>query len=685
MPGFAHRVTLNAIEADLSAVRWFSAVRRAFVVVLVLAVGTAVLSPQAGINAATAALLIGLLDKGRSPRSTWRTMAVGTAMLCAITLYAGLLSSQWALMLLLVVMAVCSGVSIGVEQRAPQIFLFGAVLAAAQLANPLDQSHVLAAVALTAVAGGLQTLFAWLAAPLIGDLPERRRIAAAAAAVAHHCHEIGGRAPDLRAGARTAADAMSSADTLINKGDLAMDHRARYTILLADIDSIRLEARAYFARSNLGLYTPSDDVTVGMFDRAGDILELTSRVIGRRRAVADLARLDERVDQFRRHYSTIPMTRTAAAVLTSVLALPDHLHEVVDDHHVRRQATAPASPLSERIKASLTWPSTPLKFGLRMAAAALVGIAVASVFQLTHGSWVAVTAMMLLRPDGGPTAPRILMRAIGTTVAVAGILVILWLTQYSVDAQMVAIAIVVCIAYSTVSVNYSAQTAMIATSVVLIQSLNYPNPTELAFARWVDVLIGCGIGTVFAFAIPLWKRESLAANTAAYADAVANWMTSIAAAVNATSQDRPLKLEEVRRAGAAARDGREVAITTFNTALLEPPSDQLNTGAIGVVLSWIRRSSDAAVAAETIMRHNWPTTPTGAELAEATAADLRQAAVVMRSQAYDPEVDEWMSRPSPLARRSIDEPAADRVTALMARAEISATAALRASHQVVRT
>ncbi len=683
VPGFAHRVTLNVVEADLSAVRWFSALRRGLVVIVILIVGTAVLSPQSAINAATAALLIGLLDKGSSPRSTWRTMAAGTLMLCAVTLYSGLFQSPFTSLALLLVLAFCSGVSVGVEPRAPQIFLFGAILAAAQLVNPLEQTHLLAAVALTAVAGGLQTLFAWLSAPLIGDLPERQRIATAAAAVGEHCHEIGSRSPDLRAGTRIAADKMSVADTLIRKGDLAADHRARYTVLLADIDSIRLEARAYFARSNLGLYIPSDDVTVSIFDRAGDVLELAAKIIGRRRAARHLLHLDNLVAELHLHYAKVEMTRTAASVLTSILAVPVHLHEVVDDHHVRRQATSPPSPLGERVRASLAWPGTPLKFGLRMAAAALVGMAVANVLNLTHGSWVAVTAMMLLRPDGGPTAPRILMRAIGTTVGVAGIFVILWLTQSSIDARMIAISIVVCVMFSVVSVNYSAQTAMIAMSVILIQSLNYPEPEQLAFARWVDVLVGCVIGTAFAFAVPLWKRESLAANTAAYADAVATWMSAIAIAVRADPAERPVALEAVRDAGARARDGRQVVVTAFNTALLEPPTKQFNTGAIGVVLSWIRRSSDAGIAAETILRHNWPATSRGAELADATASDLRQSAIVMRCEPYDPEDDARMSRPSRLSRISIDEPPPDRVTALMARAEVSASAALRASHHVV--
>ena len=115
----------------------------------------------------------------------------------------------------------------------------------------------------------------------------------------------------------------------------------------------------------------------------------------------------------------------------------------------------------------------------------------------------------------------------------------------------------------------------------------------------------------------------------------------------------------------------------------QPSTDQLDTGAVGVVLSWIRRASDAAIAAETILRHDWPTGAIASELADATEADLRQAAVVMRSDDYSPELDEQLSRPTALARKAIDQPTGDRVAALMARAEVSASAALRASHQVV--
>jgi hypothetical protein len=97
---------------------------------------------------------------------------------------------------------------------------------------------------------------------------------------------------------------MAVADSLIRKGDLATDHRARYTILLADVDSIRIEARAHFARTNLGLYTPADDGTLGIFDLAGQVLDRAATVIGRRRARTSLARLEALADEIRLHYST---------------------------------------------------------------------------------------------------------------------------------------------------------------------------------------------------------------------------------------------------------------------------------------------------------------------------------------------------------------------------------------------
>jgi uncharacterized membrane protein YccC len=241
---------------------------------------------------------------------------------------------------------------------------------------------------------------------------------------------------------------------------------------------------------------------------------------------------------------------------------------------------------------------------------------------------------------------------------------------------------------------------MVATSVVLIQAVAYQHPEQLAFIRWVDVLIGCVIGTLFAITVPLWKRESLAANTAAYADAIAEWVQLMAHAVEHQPAEREPEIAQIRQAGVKARNARQVAVTTFNTALLEPPTRQLDTGAVGIVLSWIRRTSDAAVAAEALLRHSVPASSTGSLIAEATALDLRTAADVLRGTDTpisasssvntsthgigDAATSTAQSSPTTLSRHALDEPGADRFTVLMARAEISATSAVRASRNVLK-
>ncbi|MEI8081921.1 MAG: hypothetical protein WCI74_08770, partial [Actinomycetes bacterium] len=75
MTRYATRIARASVKLDMGAVRWTSAIRRGAVVTAVLVVGYYFFGAEIGVQGATAALLVGLLDKGRSPRETWRVMA----------------------------------------------------------------------------------------------------------------------------------------------------------------------------------------------------------------------------------------------------------------------------------------------------------------------------------------------------------------------------------------------------------------------------------------------------------------------------------------------------------------------------------------------------------------------------------------------------------------------------------
>ncbi len=682
MSGFGKRLALSTVEADTSALRWYSAIRRAVVVVGVLIGGAVTIGVDSGVNAATSALLIGLLDKGHSPRATWHTMAVATGFLCLITMFASALSwSLPAMVATLIVLAFGVGISPAIDPRATQILVYGAITIAAHLTSPLSIDDIWGVTGLVFIAGGLQTFFAWLSSPIIGDLPERRELAAAMRAVAMHCAAIGrGDSDDLNYSA-PASKSLGSAEETIRKGDLATSHRARYAVLLANVDIIRLEARAYSTRTHLGLPRPPNHTTAMVFHQVSEILDTAANLLVKRKNQALLGDLLGRVSRLRDAYRGRSTTKIAAATLEATFAIPDDLTEIVDAHHVQREHQRSTVPLRERVSGALTWGSTSLHHGFRVAIGVTTAQAIAIALQLPHSSWVAVTALMLLRPDGGPTAPRILMRAIGVTVSVGAMIGVLWIADGNVQLILVFITIAVIGTYSVVAVNYSAQTALTTMSIVLMLSLSYSDPTDLVFDRWLDVIVGCAIGTVFAFAWPLWERVSLTKDTATYADAVATWLQTVSLAAATKPDQRTDVMARMRKASSQARDARQVADTTFNTALLEPPSMNADAGSVGVVMTWIRRSSDAAVTAETMLRHQAPGNDLAVDLAAAAATDLHKTAEVLRTGSINHQIPEELLATATTTRRTIDRPD-DRVTSVLARSELSASAALRASYRV---
>lgn len=682
MSSFAHRVTMSMIEVDLSAARWVSALRRAGVVVLLLVVGLKFASAGAAVSAATAALLIGLLDKGRSPRSTWHTMAAGTALLTVVTLFDTVLANSGiATLVLMVVLAFASGVSSGVDPRAPQVFVFGAILAATHLVTPQSADRGLEAAAAIALAGGLQTLLALASAPIVRDRPERRRIAKALRVVGHNVEAVGrSDEPNLELGTRAASAAMAEVADYVTKSDLAADHRGRYALILADADALRIEARAYYARASLGLAIPSDRQTREIFTGSGKALEQAAAAIEREHEPS-LQDLDDQVDALRSRLqrsedSERPMTRTAKALIDVTGEMPSHVRHIMRLPQPRREHRSNSRPLPDRLAASLSWGSRPLRFGIRMAAAALVAELISLALHLEHGSWVAVSAMMLLRPDIGPAAPRILIRAIGVTVGVGVVVGIAAVLGESTFWQVAAISLLVFLMYAVVSVNQGTQTILMTATIILLLSIGGLDPTELALARWVDVLIGCVIGTIFALAIPLWNRSSLAHDAAGYADAVGDWLSSLVAYGDTTAATDSAALEEIRHRGRRARDARMTVNATLNASLLEPADRKLSAGAVGVVLSWIRRCSDSGVAAEALLRHGSPMPDVAQGYALAAAGDLRDVSATLRgSRSVADDIATQSSLPE-------DLPNADRVTEVLLRAARTANAAKRAASRV---
>lgn len=673
------RVVRAALKVDWTGVRWVSALRRGGVVIAVLITCYVTLGPAAAAHGASAAMLVGMFDKpGRSPRVTWHLMAVATLSFSVVTIIAGTFSSQpLVISMLMGALAFCAGVSWGVDARAPQVLVFCALQAAAFLVTPIEAASAPAAGLLVIACGGLQTICSWLASPVVSDRPERQAISAALEGVAGFLEAIAISAADddsVMAHSRLSSAAMANAEDIVSRTDLPHGHRQNYAALLGSADALRLEARAWQARRHLGVAVPQDPATLRTFLAAAQCLVLASAAITRGAPDTAMEELDEMLARDLADRPGAPPSLTALAVVDLYAEIPDQAREIVSETEAHRSHRRIPTPLRQRLASSLSWGSTPLKHGSRMCAAALTGELVAHAVGLPHGSWVAATSMMLLRPDTGPTVPRILMRAGGTTVGTILVVIIAVLCGSNHVALIIATGIAVVVMYALIAVSYSFTVGLLAMTVLLLMSLDNLDTFDLAFARWVDVLVGCVIGTLYAVVFPLWKRTSLRSDAAKYADAVSAWFTEIAA----FSQLEPGPARDAATpaaiaAGARCREQRLNVSSTLAVSLLEPPTaKEINPAIIGNVIAAIGKCSEGAIAASALLQHGHVSAATAAAEAEATAAAIAAIAESLRVGAYvGPVLTEDFERPPvPVGA------AADRVTEVLAATVRNADAAL---------
>lgn len=675
MISYGRRLAIVTLETDLSAIRLVAALRRATVVVAFLIAGRELVSDQIGVSAAVGALLVGLLDKGPSPRAAATTMLVATALFTTVTAGAGLASHlRLVNVFLMAVLAFAAGVGHLVNARATQVFLFAAVMAASFSVRPVEPGNAITAAAAVAVAGAVQALLARLSSPVIRDWPERRRVLNAIRAASRLCSDVA-KHRGAAESTRLASNELNEADLAISASDLDSDRLDAYRLLLGDVDELRLEARALDGRGHLGLKAPDDDLTRATLAGAALVLDLAARALAQRftDAERECQALDGAVAALVDLHSeaAIPATHTALAVVTTAERVPGRVRRLVAPRRLHRSRPSGPTRLGHRLRDAIHPKGRGFRQGMRLAMAAVVGESLGLVLGLSYSSWVAVTAMMVLRPDVGPTIPRIMMRAIGATFGVGLVVALLVASGQSVPIMIMVIAILAVEAYTFAQVNNAIMVGSMTMLIVSLLSLAGNDPMPLAVARLQDVLLGCVVGSVFAFVIPIWTRDQLIERVAGYARASAAWITSVAQSTQAADQDA---LALMRSRAREARAAGKAAEANLETALLEPATKRVDTGKLSLVIAWTRRANEAGVSAEVLLRHGVAAGPLATEYAIRAATELVAAGAELQAIGTDRSNPHWVDA-LPIDHRAD----VTRTSQCLARAATAANAAHRAA------
>ena len=615
------RVRDEALRFDRHGLRLRSSVRMAAGVVVALAIGYAAGSWAAGAAAAGGALAVGISSVVPSPRpriallvSTAAAMAVGTFVGSATSGYAGLHVVAVALF------TFGGGLLVAVEPAQTAVGLNAIVGLVVYGRFPGSPETALKSAGLVAAGGLFQVV-------LVLVLRGRPQVGRALAGLSRAYVSLAAYAADLdieRSGLPVAAAidaAVVDRDFSFVAGREGPAGEA-YTSLVDEARRIRLELLSLAsARAAAQDFEEPDAALLASFDQLAAHLRRFFDCVVDGLARADVPEdLDDAlaggidaIEGVRRAAVAAPHAQLLAARATTAgAALAGQLRAVVallpaavevkrtaassavrSASRISRRGAQGAEVIVERMRANLTWQSDAFQHAVRLAAVVAAAAVIAHAVGIGRGYWLALTAVLVLRPEFSVTFTRGVGRAVGTFVGV-GIATIVAVTAHPHGWVLLAfVGVFVWLAAAVFNASYAAFSVAITGAVVFLLAGLDTDPVADARDRLIATALGAALA-LGAYALwPTWGRRPVADAVADLADTTHRYVQLVLRAV----MDPAADASAIPSAGRAVRLARTNAEAAINRSLGDPASRRIDQTTTLEMLATFRR---LAIAAHTL-------------------------------------------------------------------------------------
>jgi uncharacterized membrane protein YccC len=184
-----------------------------------------------------------------------------------------------------------------------------------------------------------------------------------------------------------------------------------------------------------------------------------------------------------------------------------------------------------------------------------------------RGYWVALTILVVLRPDFAATFQRSLMRVLGTVV---GLLLASALVHYLLGDSAPAMIALLTVAFFGMRLagpsNMGLSSMFLAALVVMLLSLAGQPAHSTVLVRLVDTVLGGAVALVAVLLWPSWERGQLPDRLAGLVGAYRNYLRSMV--------DPQTTAAERAAARGSARLARSAAEASLDRTRVEPVSSQ---------------------------------------------------------------------------------------------------------------
>jgi hypothetical protein len=184
--------------------------------------------------------------------------------------------------------------------------------------------------------------------------------------------------------------------------------------------------------------------------------------------------------------------------------------EAVSDRRLGMADESAPQALAHRVLSHLSFRSVWFRNALRGAVGLALAVAVVEVTNVSHGFWVVLGTMSVLRSSALGTGATAL-RAIGGTAVgfIAGSVIMIGLADHSVFLWVVLPLAVLLSGMAPSMISFAAGQAAFTLVVIILFNIIQPVGWKVGLTRIEDVAIGCGVSIVVG--ILFWPRGATAA------------------------------------------------------------------------------------------------------------------------------------------------------------------------------
>ena len=255
-----------------------------------------------------------------------------------------------------------------------------------------------------------------------------------------------------------------------------------------------------------------------------------------------------------------------------------------------RRADLAAAMLALRANAGISTEAG--RHALRLAVVAAIGEIIAQASGLPHGYWIALTIVIVLRPDYASTIYRGVQRAGGTVVGVGLGAATVLLLHTGTAALVAAAGVTMTIAYAVFAVSYLLYAIFLTDFVVILLALLGQTAEQTAAARLISTGIGAALAIIGYLAWPFWEGESAQAKIARLYETQARYASLV---LRAYTRPRRADPAAVRSAQITARRARSDAEASADRLADEPPRPPMTARLAYALTDTARRIAHASL------------------------------------------------------------------------------------------